>query len=190
MLVTLSAPPSAAQDALQAACDREAADLHSDRRTCAMGYVRTDERLSVINATEGDLLLRTIEVFETSLVEAATIPPSEFAEFVGKIVVVAGELNGGVLYNARVLLPESSEVLRMAVKTWTVRVQGMGRICHVQDTTASPIGNDLSGPHGSRKVACEAAAALHDASFSDQSKCWGYGGGSVTGCAADGVTLP
>jgi hypothetical protein len=73
---------------------------------------------------------------------------------------------------------------------WMLRVQTMGRICHVQLATASPIGEDFKGPFPSRKSACQEAANQYDETLSDQSKCWTYGGGTVSGCKIDGVTLP
>lgn len=73
---------------------------------------------------------------------------------------------------------------------WMLRVQTMGRICHVQLKTATPIGEDFKGPFSSRKSACQEAENQYDDSLSDQSKCWTYGGGTVTGCKNDGVTLP
>jgi hypothetical protein len=73
---------------------------------------------------------------------------------------------------------------------WMLRVQTMSRVCHVQLSTASPIGEDFKGPFSSRKKACEEAANQYDETASDQSKCWTYGGGTVSGCKSDGITLP
>jgi hypothetical protein len=64
---------------------------------------------------------------------------------------------------------------------WMLRVQTMGRVCHVQLKTAAPLGEDFKGPFPSRKAACQEAANQHDSSLSDQSKCWTYGSGTVTG---------
>jgi hypothetical protein len=77
-----------------------------------------------------------------------------------------------------------------AAADWMLRVQPSGRICHVQLKTASPIGDDFKGPFRSRKAACQEAANQYDDSLSDQSKCWTYGRGTVTGCKNEGVTLP
>jgi hypothetical protein len=73
---------------------------------------------------------------------------------------------------------------------WMLRVQTMGRVCHVQLKTAAPLGEDFKGPFPSRKSACQEAANQYDSSLSDQSKCWTYGSGTVTGCNKDGITLP
>jgi hypothetical protein len=73
---------------------------------------------------------------------------------------------------------------------WMLRVQTMGRICHVQLKTASPLGEDFKGPFSSRKAACQEGANQYDESLSDTSKCWEYGGGTVSGCKTDGITLP
>jgi hypothetical protein len=71
---------------------------------------------------------------------------------------------------------------------WMLRVEDSGRVCHVQLKTASRIGDDFKGPFSSRKAACQEAATQYD--DSDRSKCWTYGGGTVTGCRNEGVTLP
>lgn len=73
---------------------------------------------------------------------------------------------------------------------WMVRVQTMSRVCHVQLKTAAPLGEDFRGPFSSRREACREAAVHYDEMLSDPSKCWTYGGGTVTGCKRDGVTLP
>jgi hypothetical protein len=87
-----------------------------------------------------------------------------------------------------VLTMLSTEQSRAA--DWMLRVQTMSRVCHVQLSTASPIGDDFKGPFSSRKKACEEAANQYDETTSDQSKCWTYGGGTVSGCKSDGITLP
>jgi hypothetical protein len=73
---------------------------------------------------------------------------------------------------------------------WMLRVQTSSRTCHVQLKTAAPLGTDMSGPFSSRKEACQAASDAFDSSFTDPTKCWTYGGGTVDGCEQDGVHLP
>jgi hypothetical protein len=48
---------------------------------------------------------------------------------------------------------------------WMLRVQTMGRVCHVQLTTAAPIGADFKGPFSTRKGACQEAAVQYDVVF-------------------------
>jgi hypothetical protein len=73
---------------------------------------------------------------------------------------------------------------------WMLRVTTTSRTCHVQLKTASPLGEDFKGPFPSRKAACQEAVNQYDDSASDQQKCWTYGGGTVSGCRAEGITLP
>lgn len=73
---------------------------------------------------------------------------------------------------------------------WMLRVQTMGRTCHVQLKTASPLGQDFKGPFQSRKAACQEASNQYDNSATDQQKCWTYGAGTVKVCMKDGVNLP
>ena len=73
---------------------------------------------------------------------------------------------------------------------WMLRVELSGRVCHVQLKTASKLGEDFKGPFASRKAACVEAGKQYDPDLSDKSKCWTYGGGTVSGCKTDGVTLP
>lgn len=73
---------------------------------------------------------------------------------------------------------------------WMVRRQGASQICHVQKKTASPLGQDFKGPFGSRKDACTSAAENYDDSKSKADKCWEFGGGTIDGCATEGVKLP
>jgi hypothetical protein len=87
-----------------------------------------------------------------------------------------------------ILLPFAT--LPAKADDWMFRVQTMGRICHVQIKTASPLGEDFKGPFPSRKLACQEAANQYNSTLSDQSKCWIYGSGTVTGCKKDGITLP
>jgi hypothetical protein len=72
---------------------------------------------------------------------------------------------------------------------WMLRVQGTSRTCHVQPKTALPMGDDLKGPFPSRKAACQEAESLENDDRSDQSKCWSFGGSTVSGCKPEGVTL-
>lgn len=80
--------------------------------------------------------------------------------------------------------------LKANAADWMLRVQTTSRVCHVQLKTAAPLGEDFKGPFASRKEACQEAANQYDDSASDPSKCWTYGGGTVSGCRADGITLP
>jgi hypothetical protein len=73
---------------------------------------------------------------------------------------------------------------------WMLRVQTTSRICHVQLKTASSLGQDFKGPFSTRKAACQEALNQCDKDISNPSKCWTYGGGTVDGCKAEGVTLP
>jgi hypothetical protein len=77
-----------------------------------------------------------------------------------------------------------------AADTWVVRQETSSTVCHVQNSTAAPLGRDLAGPFDSRKVACQKAKGLYDQSATDTNMCSGYGAGTVTGCKNDGVTLP
>jgi hypothetical protein len=73
---------------------------------------------------------------------------------------------------------------------WMLRVETSSRVCHVQLKTASPLGADLKGHFSSRKRACQEAINQYDDSGSDQKRCWRYGGGTISGCKSDGITLP
>jgi hypothetical protein len=73
---------------------------------------------------------------------------------------------------------------------WMLRVVTTSRVCHVQPKTATPLGQDMKGPFSSRKDACQEALNQYDDSSSDQSKCWLYGPGTISGCQSDGVILP
>jgi hypothetical protein len=77
-----------------------------------------------------------------------------------------------------------------SAEDWMVRVVTTSRTCNVQLKTASSLGADFKGPFPSRKAACQEAKNQYDKDFSNQSKCWTYGGGTVSGCNADGVSLP
>jgi hypothetical protein len=73
---------------------------------------------------------------------------------------------------------------------WMLRVQAMSRTCHVQPkTTASPLGDDLKGPFPSRKAACQEAVNLENDDRSDQSKCWSFGGSTISACKPEGIVL-
>jgi hypothetical protein len=71
---------------------------------------------------------------------------------------------------------------------WSLRKQKMSNVCHVQKTTASPLGETLS-EHPSRAAACREARRLHDPELSDSTKCWEYGQGTRDACRQDGVPL-
>jgi hypothetical protein len=73
---------------------------------------------------------------------------------------------------------------------WMVRREPSSGACHVQLRTAAPLGADLSGPFPSRRSACLDAANRYEAATTDPQKCGTYGGGTVSGCNLDGVTLP
>lgn len=73
---------------------------------------------------------------------------------------------------------------------WMVRVVTTSRTCNVQVKTAAPLGADFKGPFKTRKDACREAANQYDKDLSNMQKCWTYGGGTVSGCASDGVALP
>ena len=72
---------------------------------------------------------------------------------------------------------------------WMLRVQAPSRTCHVQPKTASPLGDDLKGPFPSRKAACQEAVNLENDDRSDQSKCWSFGGSTVSACKPEGIVL-
>lgn len=190
VMLTAANPATAQDSALVEACVREAPEnLQSDRLVCVVGLVGEDDTIAVIASTSAALLLRKVEVFETQVMASDTFPP-DFLGLTGNVVVIAGEQNGGVLYSAQILLPTEANVERMGARQWVVRRQSMAGICHVQLTTASPIGSDLDGPHGTRKAACEAAKARYEAASTASDKCSGFGSGTISGCVADGVTLP
>jgi hypothetical protein len=73
---------------------------------------------------------------------------------------------------------------------WVLRKETSSAICHVQKSTASPLGEDYHGPFPNRKAACEDAKVSYDDSSTDKSKCIGYGRGTIDGCKVDGVSLP
>jgi hypothetical protein len=73
---------------------------------------------------------------------------------------------------------------------WMLRQEKSSGACHVQLTTASPLGADLSGPWPTRKAACQDAAQRYEPASGDPQKCGTYGAGTVTGCLADGIVLP
>lgn len=78
-----------------------------------------------------------------------------------------------------------------SAKDWELRKQTMSSTCHVQpSTTRPPLGELLVSEHDTRKAACQAAAALYDDDMADQSKCYVYTPGAITGCKAEGITLP
>jgi hypothetical protein len=78
----------------------------------------------------------------------------------------------------------------MAADEWMLRVETSGRVCHVQPTTAAPLGKDLKGPFSTRKAACAEAKNQYDDSSSDPTKCWTYGQGTIDVCKKEGIDLP
>lgn len=193
MLASLAAgAPAVAQDeALAKACAREASEhFHDDRLTCIVGIVGSSDMIFVIVSTSDSLLLQEVEVFETRYNEAERARPPDFDGLTSQVVVIAGEQHGNAIWSAEIMLPTEPDVLRMAARQWVVRRQSSSGICHVQLTTASPLGSDLGRPHDTEKAACEAAKARHEAASTASDKCSGFGAGTVSGCTADGVALP
>lgn len=63
--------------------------------------------------------------------------------------------------------------------------------CNAQLETSRPIlGVILSGKYATRKEACVAAKALKTDDAADANKCFDYTSGTISGCKADGVSLP
>jgi len=83
-----------------------------------------------------------------------------------------------------------TSTLHAEAADWMLRREDSNGACHVQMKTADALGSDLSGPFSSRKAACLDAASRYEAATSDPKKCGTYGGGTVSGCVSDGVTLP
>lgn len=91
----------------------------------------------------------------------------------------------GLVFGVMLISTENSQAV-----DWMLRVETSNRACHVQLKTAAPIGEDFKGPFSSRKRACQEAASQYDRTLSDQSKCWTYGRGTVSGCGDEEITLP
>jgi hypothetical protein len=81
-------------------------------------------------------------------------------------------------------------VTKAAAEDWMLRVVTTSRSCNVQSKTAAPIGADFKGPFSSRKLACQEAKNQYDNEKANPAKCWAYGGGTVSACRADSVSLP
>ena len=56
--------------------------------------------------------------------------------------------------------------------TWCIRRETSSLACHLQLTTASPIGADYLGPFDKKSDAIAAMCAAYDATLTDPSKCW------------------
>jgi hypothetical protein len=56
--------------------------------------------------------------------------------------------------------------------TYCVRRETSSFACHVQRTTASPLGVDFLGPFNSRAAAVAAMCKNYDPQMMDSSKCW------------------
>ena len=94
------------------------------------------------------------------------------------------------LMSAVAFLGASSLTVSAYAEDWVLRVTTTSRACHVQLKTADRLGADMDGPFTTEAAACKAALRAYDSQLSDPSKCWTYGGGTVKGCNAAGVTLP
>jgi hypothetical protein len=77
-----------------------------------------------------------------------------------------------------------------AAEKWEFRKQTGSNNCVVQLSTSLPKLGNLISEHETRKAACEAARDRYDKASEDTSKCWVYGPGTITGCAAEGIKLP
>jgi len=73
---------------------------------------------------------------------------------------------------ARVSSRTRAEVNCTGQSTYCVRRQTMSNACHVQKTTASPLGPDFLGPFDQRADAVNAMCANYDATLTDPTKCW------------------
>jgi hypothetical protein len=65
-----------------------------------------------------------------------------------------------------------SDVQCTGQSTWCIRRETSGRICHLQLTTAAPIGTDYLGPFDKKSDAIDAMCAAYDSTLTDPSKCW------------------
>jgi hypothetical protein len=97
---------------------------------------------------------------------------------------------GNRVFICGMVLTSLSAITAAKADDWMLRRQSPSLVCHVQLKTAAPLGSDFKGPFDSRKKACQSGADNYDKEMSDTTKCWGYGGGTISGCANDGITLP
>ncbi|MGC2122427.1 MAG: hypothetical protein WA652_06190, partial [Xanthobacteraceae bacterium] len=74
---------------------------------------------------------------------------------------------------------------------WLIARSSTSGSCNVQLETSRPyLGVPLNGRYPTRKAACQQASTLKTSDPADSSKCFDYLPATVTGCLADGVTLP
>jgi hypothetical protein len=90
---------------------------------------------------------------------------------------------------AAILAASCFQCAALAADEWVIRVVTTSRVCHVQLKTAASLGADFKTGFKTRKDACQEAKNQYDKDLSNPAKCWTYGGGTVSACGADGITL-